>query len=153
LTSWIWGEVLNLNVEPSPEEVDWGLVGELPMVACVQITGAWEGVVAISCPVALARDYAGIMFKLDSSCVAHEDSRDAMGELANMMGGNIKSLLPEPCHISLPAVVNGSDYTLRVPGSRVINQLSFKCKGQPLTVTVLEKEEAADARKERSDAA
>jgi hypothetical protein len=30
--------------------------------------------------------------------------RDVAGEVANMIGGNLKALLPEPCRLSLPKV-------------------------------------------------
>ena len=54
-----------------------------------------------------------------------------------MTGGNIKTLLPGPSQLSLPAVVEGSDYRVIVPGSHVVTQLAFECQGEPVKVTLL----------------
>jgi len=42
-----------------------------------------------------------------------EDVRDALGELANMLAGNLKSVLPSGVVLSMPSVIEGSDYSLR----------------------------------------
>ena len=41
--------------------------------------------------------------------VSHEDVVDAFGEIANVVGGNVKALLPELATLSLPEVVAGAD--------------------------------------------
>ena len=68
-----------------------------------------------------------------------DDVRDALGELANMLGGNIKALLPAPSQISLPAVAIGSDYELSVVGTGEVARVAFTCDGQPLLVTLLQR--------------
>ena len=67
--------------------------------------------------------------------------QDAMGELTNMTGGNVKALLPEGCRLSLPTVVEGSAYTARVPGSELVTSVGFKCQGSPVVVRLLKKSE------------
>ncbi|NIQ01639.1 MAG: chemotaxis protein CheX, partial [Nitrospinaceae bacterium] len=55
------------------------------------------------CPIPLARQAAAIMFQLQEDTAGPEEIQDAFGELANITGGNIKALLPEPSYLSLPA--------------------------------------------------
>jgi chemotaxis protein CheX len=63
---------------------------------------------------------------------------DALGELTNIISGNIKSLLPEPSSLSLPAVAEGSDCYFRVIGTRVMQKLGFVFEGEPFQVTIVE---------------
>jgi chemotaxis protein CheX len=71
--------------------------------------------------------------------VPEADVRDALGEIANMIAGNVKALLPEPCSISLPAVALGSDDTVSVQGTTPVTSVPFTCDGHPLVITLLER--------------
>ena len=73
--------------------------------------------------------------------MSDEEIGDALGELATMTGGNVKALLPQPCDMSLPAVVEGIDYRFVVPGSKVLSNILLACEGEPFLVTLLEKAE------------
>jgi hypothetical protein len=55
-----------------------------------------------------------------------------------MVAGNIKSLLPELCQISLPAVALGSDQQFTVVGTEVVTSVGFSCDGLPLLITLLQ---------------
>lgn len=70
---------------------------------CVQSTGAWSGGVLLRCDAALARTCAAILLA-DEPC---DDAAvcDALGELTNMVAGNLKAVLPAPSRLSLPVVV------------------------------------------------
>src|SRR5712691_9554787 len=100
----IWSSVLGLEVrrgdEPAKRNGKHGF-----LTACVQITGLWEGAVTLDCSAALARRTAAIMFGVSPEDASLDEIHDALGELTNMTGGNIKTLLPGPCQLSLPAVV------------------------------------------------
>ncbi len=136
----VWESVLGVNlvrqtaIPPAPARVVSG---------CVQFTGAWEGAVTIECSAEFARQAAATMFGVDLSAASVSDTQDAIGELANMTGGNVKALLPEPCRLSLPTVVEGNDVTTRVPGGELITSVAFECQGTPLVVRLLKK---ADSR-------
>jgi hypothetical protein len=56
-----------------------------------------------------------------------------------MTGGNLKSLLPEPCRLSLPTVVEGIDLSTRLHGGEQVTCVSFECGGAPLVVRLLRK--------------
>jgi chemotaxis protein CheX len=66
-----------------------------------------------------------------------DDVRDVLGELANMIGGNMKSGMSIGIRLSMPSVMNGRDYDLRVCGAEVQERLAFKCDSGNFWVTVL----------------
>jgi chemotaxis protein CheX len=76
------------------------------------------------------------MFGLDRKDVDGFQIYDALGELTNMIAGNFKSLLPQPCDLSLPVVTQGTDYAFRVLDSEVVNRLDFECEDSPFVVTI-----------------
>ena len=135
----IWKSTLNLDVKKTIEEY-CPLGGEDILAACVHISGEWQGVVALDCPQELAKKAASIMFQMSEDEVTSDLVQDALGELTNMTGGNLKSLLPEPCFLSLPAVTM-TQHGLRIPGSELITSVTFKCWGYKFKVSVLKKAE------------
>lgn len=139
ITESIWSAMVGLPVQ----RVDAALVQHragTTFAGCVHVTGAWNGAVALHCSESLARTVAAAIFDVDAALATIAQTQDAVGELVNMTGGNLKALLPEPSHISLPTVAQGTDFTARVPGSRLAGQMAFECQGEPLLVTVLERD-------------
>ena len=109
------------------------------MIGSVGITGAWRGTVVMQCSPALVRHVAGIMFGLapDTTTLAHV--QDAMGEITNMIGGNLKALLPEPCQLSFPQVLAGTEHTAAPAGQRVARG-AFACESDVFLVSIHEEE-------------
>jgi len=133
----IWETTIGRPIEPETS----GILGNRPrsMAACIQIAGAWNGAILLDCPIEVARTAASAMFSTEQDKLTVPDLQDAIAELVNMLGGNIKALLPGGCFLSLPAVVEGGDYSARVPGSRLINRIAFVCTGCVVSLTILEK--------------
>ncbi len=136
-TESIWKSILNLDVKKTAEEY-CPLEGEDILAGCVHISGEWQGVVALECPLELAKKAASIMFQMNEDEVTSDLVQDALGELANMTGGNLKSLLPEPCFLSLPAVTM-TQHGLRIPGSELVTSVTFQCWGYKFKVEVLKR--------------
>lgn len=136
LSALIWEAVLGITIEP---DTGGAASRQRATAACVQLTGAWNGAILLDCPGEVARAAASIMFGTTPEGATLSEVQDAVAELSNMLGGNIKALLPETCYLSLPAVVEGGDYSARVPGSRLVERVSFLSGGQPVSVCVLEK--------------
>lgn len=133
----IWETLFVLPLEPVPA-ADGFLPEDVPlMTGCVQIDGAWNGAVMLQCPEPLAARLAVELFKPESA-ISPEEVQDTVGELTNMLAGNIKALLPQPSRISLPAVALGGDYDLRVIGTRVVTAVTFVCAGSPVVVTLMQ---------------
>lgn len=111
--------------------------GEGYFAGVVTITGDWEGAVTVECSPPLAVRTATKI--LQSDVATREDVCDALGEIANMIGGNIKAMLSGTCHLSLPSVVSGDDFRTRFPGTEKLYTLRFQCAGDAIIVSVLKR--------------
>jgi chemotaxis protein CheX len=139
VTENVWRSILGLEIQAARDTSFLTRAGKEPtLTGCVQLTGAWEGTVFLYSTAKLARELAAIMFGTDVAHVASEDVEDALGEIANMIAGNLKSLLPRPCQLSLPAVVEGLDYRVIIPGARIVGQFLADCEAEPVLVTLME---------------
>jgi len=63
------------------------------VTACVFLEGDWNGAVTLECTRDQACEFAGRFLQMDPPDTMDDDVRDALGELANMIGGNIKSAM------------------------------------------------------------
>ena len=107
---------------------------EHPLVAWVDVFGEWGGRAALTTATATAHDLARILLELgDDEEVTEADLVDAFGEVANVVGGNVKSLLPTHSTLGLPHVAQAAPH---VPGSVVVQELPLAWRGRPLVVTV-----------------
>ncbi|GAA3871762.1 hypothetical protein GCM10022243_41290 [Saccharothrix violaceirubra] len=79
------------------------------LAASVSVAGAWEGTLVVSCTDDASREVASALFAMPVSEVTPADIGDALGELANVLGGNVKSMLPSPSTLSLPEVFTTDD--------------------------------------------
>ncbi|MCU1492412.1 MAG: uncharacterized protein JWO62_176 [Acidimicrobiaceae bacterium] len=99
----------------------------------VDVEGAWRGSVELSCSLAVARRVASVMFAVPDSALTASDIDDAMGELVNVVGGSIKSILPPPTSLSLPMVDDDSEWRF---GVALESEVSLSWAGEPVTVRV-----------------
>ena len=133
----VWQTMLGQDLEDAEVEETWKDDTDRGMMACIQITGTWEGAVTIECTAKLARDMAEDMFGMDPGEASDEEVSDALGELVNVVGGNVKALLDGGAELSLPAVTTGVDYKVVAPGSTETCQLQFTYTGEPVRVGLL----------------
>ena len=134
ITRDVWESFTGRTIEPADdqERLDGGDV----IVGCITVTGEWQGSVLLACPAQLARMAASAMFDLPAAQLDDEQVADALGELTNMIGGNIKSLIPGPSRLSMPTVTVGASSTVPAPGAALLSTVSLACEGLPLTVSV-----------------
>jgi chemotaxis protein CheX len=102
----------------------------------VSVTGAWRGHIVVNCSLTASRNAAAALLGVDLMDVTQADITDAVGELANIIGGNVKSLLPEPAALSLPVVL--VDGNTGWPAVVELCQLDAEWLGEPVTIRVLE---------------
>jgi chemotaxis protein CheX len=139
ITQNIWESILGLQLDRARDVAQLSQASrEKSLTGCVQLAGAWEGCVFLYCTSALAGEVAATMFGTNAEGLRNGDIEDALGELTNMVAGNLKIVLPRPCQLSLPAVVEGIDYRVIVPGTKIAGQVLFESNAQPFLVTVLE---------------
>lgn len=145
ITTTVWSAVSTLDLMPR-ESAAVPEASAAVLAGCVHVTGAFTGAVALLCSDALARRVAAEIFDVERALVTLEQTQDAVGELVNMTGGNLKALLPEPSALSLPAVAQGTDFAARLPGSHLVARVGFDCDGELLVVTVHEKDDEPASR-------
>lgn len=118
----VWASFLAVHIIQIP--VDDALSGHPSVVGAVRVTDAWFGAVVLEMTPGLGRSVAATMFGSTPDVVTDLEVVDALGELTNMIGGNIKSLLPAPSQLSLP-MVSQSVWPTTVPGSVAVCRLAF----------------------------
>jgi chemotaxis protein CheX len=110
--------------EPGPAETGWS--------AAVTVTGAWEGMISVELPTTMAEEVCRRMLGVEDT--HDEDVADAVGELVNMIGGNVKSLMPGPSVLSLPVVAAGR--MARPSDATEVCRVDAWWAGSPLQVCV-----------------
>ena len=132
----VWGTTLGIAVSRLPEWAGPEAAATM-LVGAVRIRGAWTGSVVVHCPHELAAAAATIIFSIDDGAPpTATEMQDALLELTNMIGGNMKALLPEPCELSLPVVSAATE--IEEPAGTKIAELALACDSYPLLVTVYE---------------
>jgi chemotaxis protein CheX len=141
VTEDVWKRVMGLEIKVADEDV--GSAEKELIASFIQIMGSWDGTVILDCDKEFSRLLASLIFNMPKEEVSDEEIWDALGELVNIIAGNLKAHLPQPCYISLPATVGGWDYMLRFPGSHEVSQVDFECGFQFFGVTLLKQGESA----------
>jgi chemotaxis protein CheX len=127
-TSFLGAEEPLLMGAPADLAVGWS--------AAVTVSGEWHGMISVELPRDTAEEVTRRMLGLVDGLgsTPDEDVADAVGELVNMIGGGVKSLMPGPSALSLPVVAAG-----RVARpSDVVEVCRFDASwaGSPLVVSV-----------------
>jgi chemotaxis protein CheX len=80
----------------------------------VGLAGSYTGILSIHCPQALALQITSNMLGMEVEEVG-DDVNDALGEIANMLGGHVKQVLSKggsDLNLSIPTVISGETYTI-----------------------------------------
>ncbi len=106
------------------------------LTSSVYLEGNWNGAVSLECDHQQACHFASKLLAMDPPETVDDDVRDALGELANMIGGNLKSMLGTDVRLSMPSVIDGTNYELRVCGSGPHQRIGFQFDAGEFCVTV-----------------
>jgi chemotaxis protein CheX len=105
-----------------------------PIVGWVDLFGEWSGRAALTTERSTAHDLARALLDLaPDERITDLDLVDAFGEVANVVGGNVKSLLPTQGSLGLPQVGRTAP---EHPGAVVEQELRLSWRGLPLVVTI-----------------
>jgi CheY-specific phosphatase CheX len=94
-------------------------------IASIVYSGKSVGSMTIAMGESLATKVASMMFDCDIDSVLFDDIKDSVGELVNVLAGNMKTHLFGASELSKPLVMEGDYSLLSVLGSDVIFQESF----------------------------
>jgi chemotaxis protein CheX len=130
----VFATMLRLEVQECAER--W-YPGGTRLTSVVHLAGEWNGALLLECDQLQACRFAGRFLSQDPAARVDDVVRDVLAELANMIGGNMKCLLTGKTQLSMPSVMDGSDYSLRVYGAEVRLRLAFQCAEGIFWITVL----------------
>ena len=90
----------------------------------VGLAGTHKGVLAVHIPNKVAKAITGNFLGMEVAEM-NEDVQDAIGEIANMLGGSLKTILSDKgkdIQLSLPSTISGEEYNFssQADGDRVI---------------------------------
>lgn len=108
------------------------------VTSAIFFAGAWKGAVVIECNESQCCLFTERLMGIPEPAHMDNDVRDAMGEVVNMIGGNLKSVFPPGVSLSMPSVLEGADYAYRICGSNETVRFSFCGDAGPLWVTLVQ---------------
>ena len=111
-------EIFDSMLSMSVELVD-NILGEnkngSSIVGSVSFAGNALGIISIHMTDDFAKKICENMLDIKSDEVKMEDVNDVIGEISNMIGGNLKSRLCDsnfPCDLSIPSVTYGNEFKI-----------------------------------------
>lgn len=125
-----------LALESGECDEPWSSGGE-QLTAAVHLAGEWNGSVLLECDRIQACRFSGRFLSMAPPQTVDDVVRDLLGEITNMIGGNLKCVLARGIQLSMPSVVDGGDYCLYVCGAEVRERIVFRCADGLFRITIL----------------
>lgn len=126
--------MLGAQVRPA---ADSDAACESQLTAAVYYAGAWKGALMIECSTCQAMRWTALLMSLTPP-VSVEDARDGLGDVTNMIAGNLQPLLPPGAGLSPPMVIDGANHRLRMPGGARRESVSFEDESGPFRVVLVQ---------------
>lgn len=143
----LFSTMLGMNMLPAPLESGFGN-GETHVAGAVGFVGRLSGMVYAFTTVSFARRITATLLGLQEAEIEGDEMiNDAMGEMANMLVGHMKSRLSDrgmPCMLTIPSVVRGSNFSVEGTTSTEGHTFSFVSGENLIFIQVLLK--PSDAR-------
>ena len=119
VTQEIFQSMLSLEIAPGEAMNEFSNSYSNTVSGMVGMTGLYKGALAIHASLEVAKKITSQMLFMDVDEV-DEDVLDAMGEMANMLAGNMKAALSsngKDIELSVPSAVTGEKYSLDIKNS------------------------------------
>ncbi|MGA7343928.1 MAG: chemotaxis protein CheX [Terracidiphilus sp.] len=97
-----WEQMLEMTLRPVPACGGF-CADSRHLLGSVDLAGVWKGRIEVRMTEKLAYRATAAMLMQPLASVAEADTLDATKEIANMIAGAIKSSLPRPCTMAVPA--------------------------------------------------
>ena len=125
-----------MSLEVMVSSAAW-IPGDDRLTSAIHLAGDWNGAVLLECSRYQACVLAGRFLSIPTPDQVDDDVRDVLGELVNMIGGNLKCILSRGIRLSMPTVVDGRAYALRVCGAESSERLAFQFEEGTFWIGVL----------------
>ncbi len=107
------------------------------LTAAVYLAGKYRGALLVHCLPEQEVGFTGQFLSAEAPAVADDQVRDLLGELANMIAGNLKCSLLPGAQLSIPSVVEGSVSALRICGGQRPERFGFSSGAGPFWIGVI----------------
>lgn len=106
--------------------------------ATISIGGPWTATLEVVVTPTLARRFAADLLQMPDADLDLDDVHDALGELVNVVGGNVKGIVDDggSSTLSLPVVANGCP---SVTGGQLTVACAFALDGEPMVWALYER--------------
>jgi len=135
----VFDTMLSMDIEPEDGGAQASVDGER-IVGSVGFAGKAVGSVNIQVNEAFARSITAAMLGMEEDEIeGDEEVHDVIGELSNMVGGDLKSRLCDgglDCELSIPSITTGSDFKTEIKGWERHESLIFRHQEQFALVDV-----------------
>ncbi len=111
-TKEIFSSMVMMDISVKEVMTDHGPLTDT-ITGMIGLAGTHKGVLAVHVPYGVAMAITSSFLMMDVTEI-NEDVHDAVGEIANMLGGNVKTILSEngrDIDLSLPTTIAGSEYS------------------------------------------
>jgi chemotaxis protein CheX len=129
----VFSTMLELSIHPLPHASASDVSA---MTAAVYYVGAWNGALLLECSLDQAMAWGSHLMDIPAP-ITREDARDSLGELCNVLAGNLKPMLPPGVALSAPSVVAGADYSLSLCGAALCESMRFGSADGPFQVALV----------------
>jgi|SRR5579884_2295204 len=136
----LFATMLGMQARPIAEPHS---LSEEMITSAIYFTGSFSGALVFECVRTQAWSFATAFMGLQREELSEADVLDTIGEIANIIGGNLKHCLPHGSSITTPSVIVGRSYRLTVGGATVVARLAFTAEDDPFFVTILRTENGA----------
>ncbi|MGB9199518.1 MAG: chemotaxis protein CheX [Terriglobales bacterium] len=134
-----------LATEASPAQEDPPR-GQDVITSVMPFAGTWKGDLVLECHWPQARCFAQRFLQTDEIDEFSEDIPSTIAELANIIAGNLKSVLPPGVSIGTPSIIQGKDYTVRVCGGKTICHRAFATDAGGFLLRLIEKRDHTEGK-------
>jgi chemotaxis protein CheX len=135
----VFGMMLGVEITDRDAFVDeTGPIHTEGIVALVGLAGSWAGSGTFTCSATLATKLSGLLLMQEFAAI-DDEVLDAIGEVTNMVLGNVKTSLEEelgPMGLSIPTVIFGRNFTTRSLTRSKWSVVPFDCLDEYFEVRV-----------------
>lgn len=147
ITAAVWSTMLEREVFPlhesewSPNSSEGGAY-----VGVVKLSGAFEGAITVHVSPGMALQAAATLFELSREDLEESHVVDTVSELTNIIGGNVKCLVPQPTRLDLPRVITPANLAEELAQSLATARLALGDETGTIWVAVHQEQPNPQAR-------
>jgi len=147
----VFDMMLSMDLEFHPQVAQNYMFGDR-VLGTINLVGKVMGIVTIQVREKFSRAMTGRMLDIDPDDIQSMDEiKDVIGELLNMIGGNLKSSLCDAglnCILSTPALTTGKDYNFETKAMSRNEYFTFYCRKEIILLHVGLKNQDVEAARE-----